>query len=292
MLYFSVNLFVEASMGADGGTIPKRCELVKKKKKAEKLDKSVKNATKWKNCQLSQQPLKKPIIVCRYGRLYNKETVIEAILTKTIQNFEVASHIRGMKDFKELRLKENKDYKGDEVKGDEYLDSNQSEFLCPVTTLPMNGINSFVVNWKCGCVFSEKALQEVKSDVCHRCSGPWDPKDSVVLYPNEELLEEYKQKVAAERTEKKNKKKNGDEKLNGYNSEKNAAGTKEVKKQEHDHKKGEEKDKLKKGEKRKAESDIQSDPTKSEAYKKLFTTCKEAKNKPTQHWVTYNPLYY
>ncbi|PIO71500.1 hypothetical protein TELCIR_06600 [Teladorsagia circumcincta] len=85
-------------MGADGGTIPKRCELVKKKKKAEKLERNVKNASKWRNCQLSQQPLKKPIIACRYGRLYNKETVIEAILTKTIGNYSVASHIKGIKE--------------------------------------------------------------------------------------------------------------------------------------------------------------------------------------------------
>ncbi|VDP32814.1 unnamed protein product [Heligmosomoides polygyrus] len=84
-------------MGADGGTIPKRCELVQKKKKVEKLERSVKNASKWKNCQMSQQPLKKPIIACRYGRLYNKETVIEAILTKTIGNYAAASHIKGLK---------------------------------------------------------------------------------------------------------------------------------------------------------------------------------------------------
>lgn len=45
-------------MGADGGTIPKRCELVKAKKKVEKVDKATKNATKWKNCQLTQAPLK------------------------------------------------------------------------------------------------------------------------------------------------------------------------------------------------------------------------------------------
>ncbi|VDM83466.1 unnamed protein product [Strongylus vulgaris] len=180
--------------------------MVKKKKKAEKLDRSVKNASKWKNCQLSQQPLK---------------------------------------DFKELKLKENKDYKGDEVKGDEYLDSNQSEFLCPVTSLPMNGINKFVVNWKCGCVFSEKAVQEIKSDVCYGCSGPWDPKDSVVLYPDEELLEEYKQKLAAERAEKKNKKKNGENgvgQVNGEGTEKNVANGEikdglEHKKEEHAHRK-------------------------------------------------------
>ncbi|VDP12128.1 unnamed protein product [Heligmosomoides polygyrus] len=195
--------------------------------------------------------------------------------------------------FVELKLKENKDYNKGEVKGDEYLDVNQSEFLCPVTALPMNGINGFVVNWKCGCVFSEKALQEVKSDVCHGCSGPWDKNDSVILNPSEEVLETYKQKLAVERAEKKNKKKNGEAeaKLAAENGENKVVANGEHKKIDSDKKK-EEKNKLKKAEKRKAESDIQSDPTKSEAYKKLFTTCEDAKNKPAQHWVTYNPLYY
>ncbi|VDM59824.1 unnamed protein product [Angiostrongylus costaricensis] len=283
-------------MGADGGTIPKRCELVKNKKKAEKLDKSVKNATKWRNCQLSQQPLKKPIIACRYGRLYNKETVIEAILTKTMGNFPAASHIKGLKDFKELKLKENKDYKGEEVKGDEYLDFNQSEFLCPVTSVPMNGINGFVVNWKCGCVFSEKALQEVKSEVCHGCSGPWDLEDSVVLNPDDELLEQYKQKLSDERKEKKAKKNNheSNEVESGGDVQTKASLMTQAKEVGNTNVKKEDKAKnsVKKPEKRKAESDIQSDPTKSDAYKKLFTTCEEAKKKPTQHWVTYNPLYY
>ncbi|KAK6042459.1 hypothetical protein COOONC_20035 [Cooperia oncophora] len=198
-------------------------------------------------------------------------------------------------DFKELKLKENKDYNSGEVKGDEYLDYNQSEFLCPVTSVPMNGINSFVVNWKCGCVFSEKALQEVKSDVCHGCGGPWNPEESVVLNPDDELLETYKQKLSAERAEKKQKKKNGEnEKPVEEDSEKKVVINGSAKKVGSDHKKGEDADKckLKKAEKRKAESDIQSDPTKSEAYKKLFTTCEEAKRKPEQHWVTYNPLYY
>lgn len=40
-------------MGADGGTIPKRCELVKKKKKIEKIGRDVKNASKWRTCQVS-----------------------------------------------------------------------------------------------------------------------------------------------------------------------------------------------------------------------------------------------
>lgn len=55
-------------MGADGGTIPKRCELVKSKKKKEKIDKNVANAARWRICRLSQEPLKRPIVACPLGR--------------------------------------------------------------------------------------------------------------------------------------------------------------------------------------------------------------------------------
>lgn len=55
-------------MGADGGTIPKRCELVRNKKKKEKVDKNVEAATKWRTCQLTQLPLREPIVACRLGR--------------------------------------------------------------------------------------------------------------------------------------------------------------------------------------------------------------------------------
>lgn len=55
-------------MGADGGTIPKRCELVRNKKKKEKIDRNVEAATKWRTCQSSQDSLKKPIVACKLGR--------------------------------------------------------------------------------------------------------------------------------------------------------------------------------------------------------------------------------
>lgn len=55
-------------MGADGGSIPKRCELVKNKKADEKFDKNVKLALKWRICQLTQEKLRKPIVACKYGR--------------------------------------------------------------------------------------------------------------------------------------------------------------------------------------------------------------------------------
>ena len=69
-----------AEMGCDGGTIPTRGELVKTKKKPEKLSKDAQLASRWRHCALSQQPLRAPIVACQLGRLYNKEVVIEALL--------------------------------------------------------------------------------------------------------------------------------------------------------------------------------------------------------------------
>lgn len=40
------------------------------------------------------------------------------------------------------------------------------------------------------------------------------------------------------------------------------------------------------------EYSVAKDPNASEAYKSLFTTHKTAQNKPTAHWVTFNPCYY
>ena len=70
-------------MGCDGGTIPKRDELVRVKKKKADVSKEVKNAAKWNNCRLSQTPLQKPIVGDPHGHLYNKETVIEFLLDRS-----------------------------------------------------------------------------------------------------------------------------------------------------------------------------------------------------------------
>lgn len=63
----------------------------------------------------------------------------------------------------------------------------------------------FTVNWRCGCVISEKAIEEVKSDVCHGCGGPFCKDDLVVLNPPSELRKVYEAKLEEQR-EKKNRK--------------------------------------------------------------------------------------
>ncbi|KAG9353379.1 hypothetical protein JZ751_017974, partial [Albula glossodonta] len=156
-------------MGCDGGTIPKRHELVKGPKKVEKVDKNAELIARWSYCALSQEKLRRPIVACELGRLYNKDAVIEYLLDKSAErpNTEVVVHIRGIK---ELNLTDNPAWEGERSnsKGDRYEDLHCAMFICPVVGLEMNGKHKFCFLHTCGCVFSERALREVKTEICHK----------------------------------------------------------------------------------------------------------------------------
>lgn len=87
-------------MGNDGGSIPHRRELVKQRKKEEKMDNDEMAKVKSQLCALSKEPLKQPIVACRLGRLYNKEDVIRRMIEKTIPSG--LRHLRKLKDIREV----------------------------------------------------------------------------------------------------------------------------------------------------------------------------------------------
>ncbi|NXL41019.1 RTF2 protein, partial [Podilymbus podiceps] len=160
-------------MGCDGGTIPKRHELVKGPRKVEKVvDKNAELVARWHYCALSQEKLCRPIVACELGRLYNKDAVIEFLLDKSADKtpMEAASHIKSIKNVTELNLADNPAWSGDKesIKGDKYDDIQSARFICPVVGLEMNGRHRFCFLRNCGCVFSERALKEVKAEVCHK----------------------------------------------------------------------------------------------------------------------------
>ncbi|XP_072307924.1 replication termination factor 2 [Eucyclogobius newberryi] len=197
-------------MGCDGGTIPKRHELVKGPKKVEKVDKNAELAAKWKYCALSQEKLKRPIVACDLGRLYNKDAVIEYLLDKTAErpNSEAVTHIRGTRDIKELNLTDNPEWEGERrnTKGDQYEDIHCGMFICPVVGLEMNGKHRFCYLQSCGCVFSERALKEVKTEICHKCGDPFKSDDVVVINSSKEEVEKLREKMEEKRAKAKTKK--------------------------------------------------------------------------------------
>lgn len=290
-------------MGCDGGTIPRRDELVRTKQKPEQKDKDAEAVAKWKHCAITQEELRLPVVSCELGRLYNKEAVIEYLLNKEA-SCDVAKHIRSLKDVFELNLTENPTYRRkDADKGDEYVDHRASRFICPIVGLEMNGKYKFCYLRSCGCVLSERALK-VKSDVCHKCGKPFAEDDVVVLNGSDEELEVLGEKMEARRLraklEKKSKKRAGE-----AEDEKK---TKKVKFEESAKKPSASKPleggtsgrkpttgtatKVILPPKACASYSVAKDPNTSEALKSLFTTHKTAINQQKAHWVTHNPLYY
>uniref|UniRef100_A0A8C2IZI2 Replication termination factor 2 n=1 Tax=Cyprinus carpio TaxID=7962 RepID=A0A8C2IZI2_CYPCA len=165
-------------------------------------------------CALSQEKLKRPIVACELGRLYNKDAIIEYLLDKSAErpNSEVVAHIRSIKDVKELNLTDNPAWEGERhnIKGDCYEDMHCAMFICPVVGLEMNGKHKFLYLQTCGCVFSERALREVKTEICHKCGDPFQ-EDNLVMLNGSKVEVEKLQKAMEERrlkakTAKKSKK--------------------------------------------------------------------------------------
>ncbi|ESO87732.1 hypothetical protein LOTGIDRAFT_219929 [Lottia gigantea] len=300
-------------MGCDGGTIPTRDELVKTKKKPEQKDKAAELAVKWKHCAISLEPLQKPILACELGRLYNKESVLEFLIDKS--KFEFANqfdHLRGLRDLKELKLSENPAYKGNVAeKGDAYIDTQTSEYICPVVGIELSGKYKFCYIWSCGCVLSERALKEIKSEICHKCGKTYDKNDVIVLNGTEDEVDimrdnmnERRQKAKAAKLAKKagKHKVSTDTSPDGPQSSKSAklddqkAGpsSKDIK-SKLSNGKPDLKSKATNGKLEEKEAkikSIQDNPNVSATYKSLFTTSSKAKNQEKAHWVTFNPMYY
>lgn len=282
-------------MGADGGSIPRRDELVKQKKKSEKKDKDVDLASKWRYCAFSSERLRKPIVACPLGRLFNKESIIEFLINKDEHKSNpIVNHIRNLKDIKELNLTEKKIEKKIEKTNDDQL--AESNYICPVVGLEMNGNYRFLFAWNCGCVVSERAVKEVKSDVCLKCNQPLTAEDLIPINGTDEEIENLRIKLEETRRKqkesKKNKKRKVDEVDKNDKVKKNGSSNLDSKAKQIKNSIVKPSTALLLPEKAKETYSISNDPNASETYKSLFTTHESAKNQTKNNWVTFNPGYY
>lgn len=150
-------------MGNDGGSIPKRTDLVKSKGKPQGTGADPRDADKprWRQCALSNDPLRRPIVSCPLGRLFNKDALIALLLASPddpppfgAEGQSVAGHIRSLKDVTELKLHDNP----------ALADSDEAAapFVCPVTLREMNGSTKFMYRIPSGTVVSEVALRQIR----------------------------------------------------------------------------------------------------------------------------------
>lgn len=103
--------------------------------------------------------------MCGLGRLYSKQSVIEHLLEKDSMP-ESSSHIKTLKDIKDLKLTSNPAYNKDAEKLEGSVDVRNAPYICKLIGLEMSGKFRFISLWTCGCVYSERAFKELKSSVC------------------------------------------------------------------------------------------------------------------------------
>lgn len=283
-------------MGCDGGTIPRRDELVRVKKKPEQKDKEAELAFKWRHCTIKQLPLQPPIVGCGLGRLYSKESVLEGLLDKSTLP-ESATHIKSLKDVKALNLTANPAFENNKAeKGDGYRDGGRSPYICPVIGLEMNGKYKFCFLWSCGCVMSERALKEVKTSICHQCQQPFKETDIILLNAEGDDLKLMEERLIARKVlQKKSKKQKHAIDEQTIEVKQEDVPKKKIKKEE---KPPTVKSKSTRTEaedpaykKAKEDYSVAKDPKASEVFKSIFTTHKSAVVQDRAHWITYNPFY-
>ncbi|KAI1276936.1 Rtf2 RING-finger-domain-containing protein [Xylaria sp. FL0933] len=196
-------------MGNDGGSIPKRRELVKEaarlpttsELKATALE-SLTHA--WSTCPISSEPLDPDNTVsdCR-GRLYNYETILRCLMPSAAadpaespseerQSQEAAefarSGIRSLKDITKLRFTLRRDEKRGKVR------------ICPLSMKELGASTRAVYIVPCGHVFTEIVMKELlaveessstdtettKTSRCPVCSESFPVRDMVPILPVDE----------------------------------------------------------------------------------------------------------
>lgn len=139
--------------------------------------------------------------MCGLGRLYSKQNVIEQLLEKDGMP-ESCNHIKSLKDIKNLKLTANPAYSPE--------DDKNAPFICSLIGLEMSGQFRFVALWTCGCVFSERAVKQLKSNICSICQTPYTEQDVVILNGNENdvalMRTKMEARVARLKADKKDKK--------------------------------------------------------------------------------------
>ncbi|EQC30288.1 hypothetical protein SDRG_11865 [Saprolegnia diclina VS20] len=163
-------------MGNDGGVIAVKRKFMRHgqhKQRDEQADQRTLRAKRTTMCALTDEPLAAPIVADKLGNLFNKASLLERLLERTLP--PELSYIRSMKDLVNCKF---------------YADETSGLRHCPITLQAFNGKHPFIVQKKCGCVLSEKALKEVKSPECLMCGAPAREKDRMaLLLPEEKAIE-------------------------------------------------------------------------------------------------------
>ena len=183
-------------MGNDGGSIPKRRELVKSAARTPTVSELKATALEslshaWSHDPLTSDLLNFESLVSDWrGHLYNYETILNALVPKddddttspALVNGEspesrfASTGIRSLRDIVKLKFKRY-----------EPPDSKEREiWACPVSLKELGPSTKAVYLVPCGHVFAEAAVKHMQEETCPECSEPFKPSDVIPILPTEQ----------------------------------------------------------------------------------------------------------
>ncbi|CEP22069.1 UPF0549 protein C1D4.09c [Cyberlindnera jadinii] len=151
-----------------------------KESKGDKIDRIAQieyNNERWTTCQLSNKPLRDPVVSDYKGLLYNKESILEYLVEpdnfneKQRQNL---SHIKSLKDVVALKT---------------------HNFKCPLSDKELgNGGINYVYLIPCGDCMAQKCLELNDTRQCPVCDLPYE--DTIVINPtSSETVQELEKRM-------------------------------------------------------------------------------------------------
>ncbi|KOS19873.1 Replication termination factor 2 [Escovopsis weberi] len=201
-------------MGNDGGSIPKRRELVKNAARAPTVSELKATALEslahaWTHCALSDAPLELDSAVSDWrGRLYNYEAILKGLVPsdEPAEVTPATLGIRSLRDVAKLQFSKSGD-----------------RWACPVSMKEMGPSTKAIYLVPCGHVFAEVAITEIKEEACPECGEAFAQDNAIAILPTVKAdldrLEKRMDGLRAtglthtlkkDKSEKKKKRKNGE----------------------------------------------------------------------------------
>lgn len=182
-------------MGNDGGSIPKRRELVKDAARAPTVSELKATAHESLNHAWTHDPLTSELLDLENavsdwrGRLYNYESILKGLMpgdsddTKATESANgespeatfASTGIKSLRDIVKLKVKR-------------YTSPGTKEkgiWACPVTLKELGASTRSVYLVPCGHVFAETAIKQIHEEVCPECSQPFHSEDIIPILPTE-----------------------------------------------------------------------------------------------------------
>lgn len=190
-------------MGNDGGSIPKRRELVKNASRLPTVSELKATALEslahaWTADPITSNPMDMENIVSDWrGRLYNYETILSGLIPG-----DDAQETGGDPDnpgmtFSSTGIKSLRDVV--KLKFKRYTPPGAKEkpvWACPVSLKELGPVTKSVYLVPCGHVFAEAAIKEIQEPTCPECSEPFE-RDNVIpiLETESSELERLQQRI-------------------------------------------------------------------------------------------------